>query len=56
MGKNDPILKAEWGPFVFNHFEKAELSYADNSGHFVHVEEPDLAAEFIDKHVTNWRR
>lgn len=54
-GQHDPILKAEWGPFVFNHFEKAELSYADNSGHFVHVEEPDLAAKFIDKHVTNWR-
>ena len=54
-GKFDPILKSEWGPFVFEHFEKVELSYANKSGHFVHVEEPDLAAEFVDSHAEKWR-
>jgi len=54
-GKHDPILKAEWGTFVFQHFEKVELAFAENSGHFVHVEEPNLAAEFINKNFDEWQ-
>jgi pimeloyl-ACP methyl ester carboxylesterase len=53
-GQHDPILKSEWGAFVSAHFEDVTLDYAREAGHFVHVEQPALAAEFIETHIQKW--
>jgi epoxide hydrolase 4 len=48
-GRHDPVLKSAWADEVPRHFSDAEVSFAEGSGHFVHYEEPDLAAAEIDR-------
>lgn len=43
-GRHDPILRSAWADVLDQYFTDLELSFAEGSGHFVHVEEPDLAA------------
>ena len=42
-GRHDPIIKFAWSDRLGEYFEHIEISAAEGSGHFVHVEEPDLA-------------
>ena len=53
-GKHDPILKSDWGRFVERHFDDVFVEYANNSGHFVHVEQPELAMKFINQNAQKW--
>ena len=53
-GKHDPILKSDWGKFVERHFDDVFIEYANNSGHFVHVEQPELAMKFINQNAKKW--
>lgn len=46
-GRHDPILKSEWARFVPEHFDRAEVTFCESAGHFVHVEAPDEAAEVL---------
>lgn len=43
-GRHDPVLKAEWTDRLGEFFTDLELSIAEDAGHFVHYEVPDLAA------------
>lgn len=43
-GRHDPILKSDWAAFVPEHFDRAEVTFCESAGHFVHVEAPDDAA------------
>lgn len=51
-GRHDPILKSAWSDVLDQYFSDLELSFAEGSGHFVHYEEPDLAATEIDRFFT----
>ena len=42
-GRHDPIIKFAWSDKLGEYFENIEVSAAEGSGHFVHVEEPELA-------------
>lgn len=42
-GRHDPIIKFEWSDRLGDYFTDIEVSAAENSGHFVHWEEPELA-------------
>jgi pimeloyl-ACP methyl ester carboxylesterase len=46
-GRHDPILKAEWADVLPKYFDQIEINFAENEGHFVHYENPALAAEAI---------
>ncbi len=48
-GRHDPILRSAWIDVVPDYFEDVEASIADDAGHFVHYETPDLAAAEIDR-------
>jgi pimeloyl-ACP methyl ester carboxylesterase len=48
-GRHDPILKADWADVLDQYFAEVEVSFADDAGHFVHYECPDLAAGEIDR-------
>jgi pimeloyl-ACP methyl ester carboxylesterase len=48
-GRHDPILKAEWADAVPDYFTDAEVSICETAGHFVHYEEPDIAAAQVDR-------
>ena len=51
-GRHDPILKADWADVLDQSFDDVEVSFAENAGHFVHYETPDLAAAEIDRFFT----
>ena len=53
-GKHDPILKSDWGRFVETHFDDVFVEYANKAGHFVHVEQPELAMKFINQNAQKW--
>ena len=53
-GKHDPILKSDWGKLVEAHFDDVLVEYANESGHFVHVEQPKLAMKFINQNAQKW--
>ncbi len=40
---------AEWTDVLDQYFAEVEVSFAENAGHFVHDECPDLAAREIDR-------
>ena len=42
-GRHDPIIKFAWSDRLGEFFETIEVSAAEQSGHFVHMEEPELA-------------
>lgn len=46
-GRHDPVLRSEWADVLADYFAEVEVSFAEGSGHFVHYEEPDLAATEI---------
>ncbi len=46
-GRHDPIIRAAWTDRLGEFFADPVIGFAENSGHFVHVEEPDLAAAAI---------
>lgn len=46
-GESDPILKVEWQETLLDLFESITLERAPAAGHFVHWEQPALAAEKI---------
>jgi len=46
-GRHDPVIKAEWSDTIGEHFTQATVEIAADAGHFVHYEQPDLAAEKI---------
>lgn len=48
-GRHDPVLRSSWIDVVGNYFENVEASIAEDAGHFVHYEQPDLAAAEIAK-------
>jgi pimeloyl-ACP methyl ester carboxylesterase len=48
-GRHDPVLKSAWIDVVGNYFENVEAGIAEEAGHFVHYEQPDLAAAEIAK-------
>jgi pimeloyl-ACP methyl ester carboxylesterase len=52
-GRHDPILKAEWADVLPDYFESIDVNFAENEGHFVHYENPDLAANAIAKFYAN---
>jgi|GEM_PF-148039 len=54
-GRHDPILKSDWAEFLDNHFEIMTVEFAEHAGHFVHVEEPETAAHFIEKTIRQWQ-
>ena len=51
-GRHDPVLKCEWADVLDQYFDDLEVSIADDAGHFVHFEVPDLAAHEIDQFFT----
>jgi pimeloyl-ACP methyl ester carboxylesterase len=46
-GRHDPVLRSEWADVLPEYFADVEVGFAEGSGHFVHYEEPDLAAAAI---------
>jgi pimeloyl-ACP methyl ester carboxylesterase len=46
-GRHDPVLKSAWIDVVGDYFENVEAGIAEDAGHFVHYEQPDLAAREI---------
>jgi pimeloyl-ACP methyl ester carboxylesterase len=46
-GRHDPILKAEWAACLDETFSDLSVDFAEEAGHFVHYEQPDLAAREI---------
>jgi pimeloyl-ACP methyl ester carboxylesterase len=43
-GRHDPVLKAEWADALPDQFGDLAVGFAEACGHFVHYEDPDLAA------------
>ena len=46
-GGKDPVLKAEWMDRLPEFFTRLEASVAPDAGHFVQMEQPQLAAQTI---------
>jgi len=46
-GRHDPVLQFAWTDKLCDYFENFELHCAEEAGHFVHFELPDLANETI---------
>jgi epoxide hydrolase 4 len=46
-GRHDPVLKVEWRDRLGEHFSDLEVGVAEDAGHFVHYEQPDLASAEI---------
>lgn len=43
-GRHDPVIKAEWTDNLDDFFSDVTVEIAEDAGHFVHYEVPDLAA------------
>jgi len=58
-GEHDPLFKQSWTDRLSEHFTDLELSFAPNSGHFVHYETPVRASaeirRFFDRISTDGR-
>lgn len=46
-GRHDPVLKVEWADRLGEYFTDLDVAVAEDAGHFVHYECPDLAAQAI---------
>jgi pimeloyl-ACP methyl ester carboxylesterase len=46
-GRKDPVLKAEWTDRLEEYFSDCRVEIAEEAGHFVHYESPELAASRI---------
>jgi pimeloyl-ACP methyl ester carboxylesterase len=47
-GRHDPVLRSDWADVLPKAFEDVSVDFAEECGHFVHYEDPDLAAREID--------
>ncbi len=47
-GAHDPVLKAEWRDNLGDYFTDIQIDVAENAGHFVHYEVPELANNAIE--------
>jgi epoxide hydrolase 4 len=54
-GRHDPILKVEWTDRLGDHFSSYQVEVAEEAGHFVHYEAPDLASERIARFFRSQR-
>lgn len=54
-GRHDPVLKVEWIDRLGQYLAEVEVGIAEDAGHFVHYEQPDLAsrsiADFFERRV-----
>jgi pimeloyl-ACP methyl ester carboxylesterase len=41
------VLKAEWADRLHEHFSQLQLDVLPTAGHFVHLDQPEIAAEEI---------
>jgi epoxide hydrolase 4 len=48
-GAHDPVLKAEWTDRLHETFSDAQVNVLPAAGHFVHLEQPDIAAREIER-------
>ena len=46
-GRHDPICKSSWSEVLDRVFADFTVAFAEDAGHFPHVEVPDLAASEI---------
>ncbi len=46
-GRHDPVLPAAWSDRLDDYFVAPEIEIAEEAGHFVHYERPDLASNKI---------
>jgi pimeloyl-ACP methyl ester carboxylesterase len=46
-GRHDPVLQYAWTDRLGDYFETLTLECAEDAGHFVHFEVPELANERI---------
>ena len=55
-GRHDPVLQYAWSDKLDGYFETATLECAEDAGHFVHFEVPELAnnriAKFLGRDIT----
>jgi len=51
-GRHDPICRAAWADVLPEVFSDLSVGFAEEAGHFVHVEWPDLAAADIAEFVS----
>ena len=54
-GKHDPILRSKWASHLHDNFENIIIEFANESGHFVHFEQSDLAAAFVRRSLDKWQ-
>ena len=54
-GKHDPILRSNWAGHLHDNFENIIIEFANESGHFVHFEQSDLAADFVRRSLNKWQ-
>lgn len=47
-GRHDPVLKADWADALPDAFSNLSVDFAEDCGHFVQYENPDLAAREIE--------
>lgn len=52
-GRHDPVLKLDWSDGLEDYFGDMSLEIAAQAGHFVHYEQPDLAAAHIRDFFTS---
>ena len=55
-GRHDPILKPDWACHLHSNFENVIIEFAEESGHFVHFEQSELAADFVRDRLEIWRQ
>ena len=55
-GRHDPILKANWARYIPDNFKNVIIDFDEEAGHFVHFEQPNLAAGFVRTHMKIWRQ
>lgn len=48
-GRHDPVLRAEWSDRMTEFFPLAKVSICEDAGHFVHYEQPEIAAQAVAK-------
>ena len=53
-GRHDPILRSNWASYLHENFENITIEFAEESGHFVHFEQPELAADFVRTKLNKW--
>jgi pimeloyl-ACP methyl ester carboxylesterase len=46
-GADDPVIPARWADTIGDWFDNVEVELAPQAGHFVHWEQPNLAANRI---------